>query len=162
MARMIPSKVSETTESYAERLMFEKISAELPDDWIALHSLGVAECSGMPWTEVDFVLIGPLGVYCLEVKGGNLSRVGGIWYQNEHRLNRSPFDQVVPPSVKLFQFLSSKLIGSIKDRLIVGHGVVTPDVYFKVSGPDIVNELVYDAEDTSSPFSEYPGRLTGY
>ena len=78
MARMITSKVSETTESYAERLMFEKIPAELPDDWIALHSLGVAECSGMPWTEVDFVLIGPLGVYCLEVKGGNLSRVGGI------------------------------------------------------------------------------------
>ena len=32
MARMIPSRVLETVESYAERLMFEKISAELPDE----------------------------------------------------------------------------------------------------------------------------------
>ena len=29
MARMIPPSVSETTKSYAERLMFEKTSAEL-------------------------------------------------------------------------------------------------------------------------------------
>jgi|TARA_B100001971_G_C18050092_1_gene462360 hypothetical protein len=57
MARMIPSEVSETTQSYAERLMFEKISAELPDDWIALHSLGVAECSGMPWNYTLVALI---------------------------------------------------------------------------------------------------------
>ena len=77
MARMIPSRVSETTKSHAERQMFEKISTELSDDWIVLHSLGVAECRDRPWTEVDFVLIGPLGVYCLEVKGGNLRRVGG-------------------------------------------------------------------------------------
>ena len=105
MARMIPSKVSETTESYAERLMFEKISAELPDDWIALHSLGVAEFRRMPWTEVGFV---PDGVYCLEVKGGNLQRVGGKWYQNEHELDRGPFEQVVPSATQLHQFLSHR------------------------------------------------------
>ena len=90
MARMIPPRVSETTKSYAERLMFEKISAELADDWIVLHSLGVAGCRDKPWTEVDFVLIGPLGMYCLEGKGGNLRRVGGKSHQNEHELGRSP------------------------------------------------------------------------
>ena len=88
--------------------MFGKISTELSDDWIVLHSLGVAECRDRPWTEVDFVLIGPLGVYCLEVKGGNLRREGGIWYSNQFKLDRSPFEQVVPPATQLHQFLSHR------------------------------------------------------
>ena len=94
MARMIPRQISDNTQSTAERRIFEKISSDLSEDWIALHSLELAESGKKPWTEVDFVLIGPAGVYCLEVKGGGLRREEGVWYQTgkggEHKLNRGP------------------------------------------------------------------------
>ena len=76
---MVPDRPANTA-SGAELLLFERIRDELPGEWIALHSVGLTIHSSKPWAELDFVLIGPPGVICLEVKGGTVSREEGIWY----------------------------------------------------------------------------------
>jgi hypothetical protein len=43
-------------------------------DWAVLHSVGLTGHDCKPWAEIDFVLIGPPGIFCLEVKGGRVSR----------------------------------------------------------------------------------------
>ena len=85
MARMVPPIVSDATQSNAEIRLFGKIRDELSDDWIVLHSLGLAGHARKPWAEIDFVLIGPPGVFCLEVKGGRVARRDGMWeFTNRH------------------------------------------------------------------------------
>src|SRR5262252_1368416 len=118
MARMLPPTVREGTSSPAEREMFVHIRDELSNDWIALHSVGLTIHKRKPWAEIDFVLIGPPGVFCLEVKGGRVTREEGVWYTTpqhgpdrgkRQRLNESPFEQVGSASAELFKFLSESM-----------------------------------------------------
>ena len=73
MARMLPPFVAESTQSAAERKLFVVLQDELSDEWTVLHSLGSTLHDRKPWAEIDFVLVGPAGVYCLEVKGGRVA-----------------------------------------------------------------------------------------
>ena len=115
---MLPATVREGTSSPAEHAMFAHIRDELSDDWIVLHSLGLTIHHAKPWAEIDFVLIGPPGVICLEVKGGLVSRQDGIWYTTPQRgghagqprrLHESPFEQVGSASAQLFKFIRAGL-----------------------------------------------------
>src|SRR5258708_20969031 len=110
MARMLPAATREDTTSAAERAVFTRIHDELSNDWIALHSLGLTIHDAKPWAEIDFVLIGPPGVFCLEGKGGLISRREVIWYTTPQRgqnagraqtLPASPFETVGTPSAEL-------------------------------------------------------------
>lgn len=67
MARMLPPRVPPDLPSRAEARLFQMIRDGLGSEWTALHSLGLAGHDRKPWTEADFVLIGPAGVFCLEV-----------------------------------------------------------------------------------------------
>ena len=51
MATMIPEKIAQDVQSNAERTIFRRIQEELGDDWIALHSLGLARHPRNPWAE---------------------------------------------------------------------------------------------------------------
>jgi ATP:corrinoid adenosyltransferase len=163
---MYPPFVSPNTTSDAERKMFIAIKEQLPDeDWIGLHSLGLTGHGVKPWAEVDFVLIGPSGVFGLEVKGGQVSRREGMWlFTNRHNRTFSkkegPFDQVGTATSVLRKHLYERL-PHFRPSL-VGYGVVTPDVPFEDRGPDVEPEVVYDLEDVDKPFKEYADRLGEY
>lgn len=165
MARMFPPEPRDDTESNAEREVFRRIRAQVPNDWIALHSLGLGHQRDKPWTEIDFVLIGPPGVVCLEVKGGRIRREEGRWQfiDKNGRVTvkgQGPFEQVGSASAALRAYLAKRL-----PRLsgtAVGYGVATPDIDFSVVGPDIVSEVVYDASDFAAPFSDYLKRIANY
>jgi hypothetical protein len=165
MARMIPPVVSEACKSDAEADVFETIKCELSDDWTALHSVGLTVHERKPWAEADFVLIGPLGVFVLEVKGGGIRRERGMWiHTNRHGKDsdakaQGPFDQAGGASAALFKYLAGKLPAI--HRSMVGYGVVAPDIKFNVRGPDIDLELVYDASDVPAAFAAYLERLAG-
>ena len=167
MARMLPSGVRDGTTSPAERDMFAHIRDELSSEWIVLHSLGLTIHQAKPWAEIDFVLIGPPGVICLEVKGGLVSRRDGVWYTTPQRgrhagaarkLHESPFEQVGSASAQLFRFIRRAYPGAAK--AITGYAVATPDVEWTVRGPDIDLTLVYDQSDRARPFSEFMDRVT--
>ena len=169
MARMLPATVRAGTSSHAEYAVFAHIRDELSGDWTVLHSLGLTIHHAKPWAEIDFVLIGPPGVICLEVKGGLVDRKDGIWYttpQRGHyagrprRLKESPFEQVGPAAAQLRRFIQHRYPRAA--RAIVGYAIATPDVEWTVGGPDIDPALVYDQRDRVRPFADFMGRVIEY
>lgn len=165
MAKMLPQFIAESTVSPAERRLFRLIRDETSDDWTAIHSLGMTTHGRKPWAEIDFVLIGPPGVYCLEVKGGVIGRKSGVWTTtNRHgktsELKESPFAQVGSASAALFKFLSDRVPAIVNS--IAAYAVATPDCIFNIAGPDTIPEIVYDGSDADTPFAAYIDRLTKY
>ena len=165
MARMLPPQVFEKTVSQAERRLFAKIKRDLDDGWTVLHSLGLTGHKLKPWSEIDFVLIGPPGVFCLEVKGGRIGREEGGWVfidrrDNATKKNEGPFEQVGSAAAALREYLTRRL-PRLRGALI-RYGVVTPDVMWKFDGPDTPQSLVCDASDMQAPFSTYVRRIVQY
>jgi hypothetical protein len=165
MARMIPKEVGEDVRSDAERKLFRRIRESLGNDWTVLHSVGLARHEHKPWSEIDFVLIGPPGVLCLEVKGGRVSRSKGIWcFVDRNGLavekTKGPFEQVGESSAALYAYLKERLPDVT--RVPLGYGVAFPDIPFEISGPDIEPEIVYDVNDYESAFSKYVERLASF
>lgn len=166
MAYMIPAQVSQLTESNAEKSLFRRFKDDLPDqDWTVLHSLGLTTHKRKPWAEIDFVLIGPPGVYCIEVKGGTIGRSNGVWTTTTqsgkcNELKESPFAQVGSAAAALHGFLVGA-VASMRES-VTGYGVMFPEVRFRVPGPDIELDVLYDADDGSNPLVHYIERLTGY
>ncbi|MCC6178015.1 MAG: NERD domain-containing protein [Chloroflexi bacterium] len=159
---MIPPYVAERTRSAAERKFFVRLRDELSDDWTVLHSLGVAEHARKPWAEVDFVLVGPLGVFCLEVKGGRVSRASGIWEftDRDGRVSKSsegPFEQVGSVTPQLHHHL--RAFDESLAAVLVGFGIVTPDIEFNAIGPDVDLRVVCDLRDAGKPVASYVKRL---
>jgi Nuclease-related domain/AAA domain len=166
MARMLPTTVRGGTSSPAEHEMFTRIRDELSNDWIALHSLGLTIHRVKPWAEIDFVLIGPPGVICLEVKGGLISRRNGIWYTTpqrgrhagqQRRLHESPFEQVGSASAQLFRFIQRACPSAAK--AITGYAIAAPDVDWTAKGPDIDLALIYDQNDRAKTFADFMDRV---
>ena len=78
--RMIPDQVSPATKSNAEKELFRRLKLVEGTDWsFALHSLNLAEHVWKRVGEIDFLVVGPRGIYVLEVKGGGVSCERGIW-----------------------------------------------------------------------------------
>jgi len=103
MALMYPTSLPDDVASAAERRLFRLFQAQLPDDFVVLHSVKwlVRERRFDRDGEADFLIVHPdLGILVLEVKGGGV-RVddqSGTWstvdrHGEEHVLKRSPFDQ---------------------------------------------------------------------
>lgn len=157
---MYPAELSDVVQSPAEVRLFERIRDETPDDWAALHSLGLKGHSRKLWAEADFVLVTPTGVWVLEVKGGSLARHGRKWFQQGREMRQSPFDQGGGAAGALRRDLQEHVEAT--RRSCIAHGVVFPDVVFEEDGPDIVPEIVYDARDLDHPFEGYVGRLADY
>jgi hypothetical protein len=59
MARMCSRKPPDDVPSTAERKMFVRMENELTNECLVLHSVGLARHATKPWSEIDFVLIGP-------------------------------------------------------------------------------------------------------
>lgn len=82
MAKMIPSVISPSIESRAEKRIFEWFAnAPNTENWVVLHSLGISNHNRHMYGEIDFLVLAPkLGVFALEVKGGRVRREDGVWY----------------------------------------------------------------------------------
>lgn len=130
--RMIPSEPLHS-DSRAEKRVFDQLRAAFskPDQngWFALHSLNLPRHEYKRFGEIDFVLCGPDGLFVLEIKGGRVSCHDGIWettnrYGETERLRESPFKQ----AEGALHGLRGKLPASLSNVLVVGYGVVMPDV----------------------------------
>jgi hypothetical protein len=157
MARMYPATIADDHGSHAERWIFRKLRDETTDDWAVVHSVGLLSHATKPWAEVDFVAVGPEGVYCLEVKGGHIEHRDGDWYTNGNRLKQSPFAQAGGGASALFDYLAQR-VPAVR-RSIVGHGVMFPETRFDQELPEAEAALVYDDRDLTNPMSDYLARL---
>ncbi|WP_169449137.1 nuclease-related domain-containing DEAD/DEAH box helicase [Patulibacter americanus] len=154
---MYPDTWSDKNGSAAEALVYRRLRDETPDDWLAVHSVGLSSHRTKPWAELDFVVVGPFGVLCLEVKGGQVTAEGGSWSTNGNALKESPFQQAGGGAAALH----GELITAVPPvrRTVVGHGVVFPDVRFKARGAGIDHDLIYDDDDLRRPMRDYLERL---
>jgi len=165
MAKMYPPEIRKNIRSRAEHFCFSTIRLDLNDEWIALHSLGLTIHESKPWAEIDFVLIGPPGIFCLEVKGGRIEFKNGLWYftdsdDNTTVKHQGPFEQVGSASAALRNYL----IGKVPElsNVLMGYGVITPNIEWTIKGPDYEPLIVYDERDRTRAFSVYVQRLTRY
>jgi len=164
---MIPPYLHPDVRSRAEHRVFHKLASDAGlADWYCLHSLGLAEHADKPEGEVDFVLVGPYGVLCLEVKGGAVERHQGIWsytdrYGNTQEKTRSPFAQASSALYSLRELLMETHSDLVRDVLF-GYGVLFPDIRFDVTSPEWSPRIVYDSRDSLSPCSRYIERLLHY
>lgn len=152
MATMIPAMPSASTRSSAEKDLFLRFR-RCAGDWTVIHSVGLARHARKPWAEADFVIVGSAGVLVCEVKGGVIRRKNGVWKSNQNALSHSPFDQAGGAAAALRTSLLERVDGLEKG--VVGYCVMFPDCIFDETGPEIENELVFDAKRADEPIEDW-------
>jgi hypothetical protein len=148
----------------AERRLIARFERELDDTWWVLHSVGLIRHQTKRWAEADFVLVGPIGIVVIEVKGGRVSRSNGIWtFTNRHghadSSTEGPFDQAGSAAGALQEWLASRLKRDSGRRFQVGYAVAIPDCVLDVEGPDIEPVLLSDGRTTAVPLDRFLDRV---
>jgi len=167
MTVMMPQSVPEHTPA-AEATMFRLI-AEGPDlpGYYCLHSLGIARHRRKAYAEADLVIIGPAGIFCLEVKGGHVVRKQGTWTigwpgGKTYDSKEGPFVQAEGVRWALLDFLEPRLGPGTRKEVLLGWGVAFPDITFERSDPEWDRDVVFDQRDKHESFGIYIERLERY
>lgn len=156
MAKMIPSVISPEVKSNAEKKIFEWFRDDpQTEDWIVLHSLGIANHNKVMHGETDFFVLAPdMGLFAIEVKGGRVRRESGEWsftdkYGNVNRKQRGPFDQAWDGIFSIIADLKKKLDTNHRylENVFFGIGVMFPDVEYDSVGCDEEQWQVFDCNN---------------
>jgi len=152
--KMIPAKQLAEFESDAERKVYRKLERVDWPGWVCLHSVFLAEHDYQRSGEIDFLLLGPLGIFVLEIKGGRV-RVDEkhVWihknrWGQESRRSKSPFKQANENMHTLLGDLKAE--GFQCRDLRVGYGVIFPDIIFDTKSTEWVSEQVLDVNSMKS------------
>ena len=165
MARLIPEVFGRSLHSKAESKLAERFRRELPDDCVLMHSVGLVRHSKKRWAEADFVLVGPHGVFCIEVKGGVVDRRHGVWtFTDEHghtnERHEGPFDQAGGAAGALHGWLvDADVRRDDGSRFQVGYAVMIPDCELHAAGPDIEPELLLDFRHRGVTLDDFVDRI---
>lgn len=155
---MIPNAIPRQAKSGAEAKLFEVLSnMEGWDEWICLHSLRLDEHSYQACGEIDFLLLGPDGIFACEVKGGRVSFNGKIWtmknrYGHNHNEHRGPFKQSEDAHFSLkADLLKIPLLHNLIPKVRFGWCVSFPEIEFDVESVEWSKEIILDIRSCSSP-----------
>ena len=144
MTRMLPSRCSPDLKSCGERRVFSALRDDPGTEvWVCLHSLGLARHVRKRYGEIDFVVLVPDGgLFCLEVKGGRVRCLDGMWEYTDRygkSITRfiSPFMQARQGMFSL-QHMVRQALGAQHRlaRVVYGYGVVFPDVLWEHTDPE--------------------------
>jgi hypothetical protein len=168
--RMIPDQVSAGTKSNAEKELFRRLKLVEDSDWsFALHSLNLAEHVWKRVGEIDFLVVGPRGIYVLEVKGGGVSCERGIWRFTDRaghsrRKHESPFSQARTAMFSLQKRLEESMPRGVLSGATFGYAVVFPDCDFTLESVEWSPEMVIDRGqlDRKDGVRRSLGRLASY
>jgi hypothetical protein len=159
-------------KSAAERRVFEVLkTVDLGPHWTAYHSLNCSEHAYKHWAEIDFLVLGPEGAFVLEVKGGRVTLLDGIWTftdrdDREHRSSEGPFNQARSAMYALRDLLADhyRIAAVVRERLVFGFGVVLPDVDWDADTSEMPADVVADkfALTNARNFARYLKQLKGY
>lgn len=168
--KMLPEVVFETP-SNAEKRVFQLLKdSDAFQGATALHSLNCSEHGYKQWAEIDFCIVAPEGVFVLEVKGGGVSVVDGIWHfsgaKSEGTSKEGPFVQAKTARFALENMLHHRyrIESELSAKPVFGFGVVLVDTPWVASSPEMPREIVADrgdCRDTAS-FDRYLVRLASY
>lgn len=167
---MIPDQIDPATQSEAERTLFRRLMLVEHRNWsCALHSLNLAEHTWKRAGEIDFLLIGPPGIFVLEVKGGGVACERGTWrYTNRYgrvtRKRASPFSQAGSAMFALQKRLEGLVDAKLVDGTVFGYAVLLPDQEFGQKSVEWADEMVVDrtALDRTDGVLRSLNRLAAY
>jgi hypothetical protein len=147
----------------AERLVEARVRAALPEGARAYPNVGIlarTRATGPGHdAEADLVVLHPEhGLLVIEVKSGEPGRDhAGHWYLGDRRLERSPVKQAEDAKHDLVHAITALPEWPSSHQLRAGHAVAFPDADLAtlprghaLLGPDIVRDIVLDAEALSS------------
>lgn len=168
MARMLPPYISPQVKSTGEILIFELFkNAPGTEDWVVLHSLGLSRHVKRLYGEIDFIVLAPdLGIFCLEVKSGDIRRQDGLWrftnrFGEVSTNTRGPFQQAEEGMFSLIEAIKGRFGDNTHlARLLYGFGVMFPHVLFDLKGPDIEPWQIYDRDSRRLPVRNYIEQLS--
>lgn len=162
MAILIPDVPRDCPNS--ERHTYERLGRELPDAWIVLHSLGLAGHESKIWGEADIVILSERGIFALEVKGGAVECVDGIWrYSGDFPTftkQESPWAQAMGAMAAVRRRLHDAKPAFRDVRF--GFGVVMPYTTFTATGAEIIPEILLDRRSFRQPLTQYLTSLDRY
>ena len=142
MAFLIPDGFDFGPLEPSERRTVELLLEGLSDDWGILPKVGVVV--GRRDYEIDVVAVSSTrGVVLIEVKGGSIKVRSSVWFQNGHRLKRSPGEQVLEAKHALARRLDKMKVD--RRGLFMRHAVAFPDVGEAPEegiGPDLPREVI--------------------
>lgn len=151
MAKMIPNQISDESSS-GEKKIFEKLK-KLPDEYVVIHSLKMLKHIQKVEGKIDFFIICPKGILCIEVKGGRVERREGIWifkdrYGNENTKVEGPYEQVAKNMYSLIEDLKDRLKNSNINvsNIQFAYAVAFPDIQFDRKEIDIEGRITIDIE----------------
>lgn len=167
---MLPPYISDDVKSTGERRIFDLFKNDpKTKDWVILHSLGLSKHVKRLYGEIDFLVMAPsLGIFCLEVKSGDVIREEGIWkftnrFGEVTTNTRGPFQQAQEAMFSLINSIRKQFGDSHHlCRLLYGFGVMFPHIVFKVEGIDIERQQIYDSDSQRLPISSYIEQLSKF
>lgn len=165
MTRMMPFRPLDGA-TRTERLVFNLFKHDgTLGGHVVLHSLGLARHHRKVYAECDFVVIGPKGVYCLEVKGGPIQRTDGVWRiggAGGYTSAEGPFKQAQSARGALIAEVRQRCGTAMLKRMPFGWGVMFPSIMFTEVDPEWDLRCVFDERDLPNPISDYLTRLALY
>jgi len=170
MARMLPPYISDRVKSTGERQIFDLFKNDPnTENWVVLHSLGLAQHTKRLYGEIDFLVLAPdLGIFCLEIKSGDIRREEGLWkftnrFGEVTTSNRSPFQQAEEGMFSLISAVKKKFgEGNRLSRLLYGFGVMFPHVLFRLEETETELWQIYDRDSRRVPIKRYIEQLSKY
>ncbi|GAO08973.1 hypothetical protein TPA0598_04_06090 [Streptomyces lydicamycinicus] len=130
--RIIPSEISSSTRSQAERSVFAALKAIPDDESVALHTVHLPKHHKKRLGEIDFIVITPDLLLFIEVKGGRVHHKDGRWFYGpvgrEVGPKESPWEQA-NGGMHEFERELGALVGNLRHHGVPsGYLVITPDV----------------------------------
>lgn len=150
MVTFIPPYMGEEIKSNAEKKMYDVLQKLEMEDAYVLHSLGLPKHQTKIYGEIDFVVVCKRGLACLEIKGGRVECREGKWfftdrYGVERQKPEGPFAQVTGNMFSLLIELKNRFPANPHMKnILVACGVVFPDIEFRASSQEMIQEIVYD------------------
>ena len=127
----------------AERRVFESLKKiEYEDHSTAFHSLRLSEHEYKREGEIDFLILGPSGLFVIEVKGGRVRRnEHGVWvysdrHGRDHESHEGPFQQARSAMYSLVEAIKERFGQGLVNDMTYGFGVIAPAAQLAVATPE--------------------------
>lgn len=137
MAKILPPYIDKSCKSSGEVLIYNLFkNNSYTKDWIVLHSLNLSQHTVRLYGEIDFLLLIPHGgIYVMEVKGGDVKCVDGIWYFTDKygnvNKNKSPFNQARDAMFSLHEAIEKEFSkGHRFTKFLFGFNCAFPHIIF--------------------------------
>lgn len=148
--RMIPTSPASACSNAERKVFYALKNTGCLSGATCLHSLGLPRHAYKACCELDFVIVGPDGLYALEIKGGGVSRNDkGQWVMTDRRGEQhihkeGPFKQVQGNFYALLDQLKKHVPTDVLAQVPKGWGVVFPDCSFNVTSVEWDDATIAD------------------